>query len=347
MMVAAREGAPGGVVTASAARLREFAAEALETVGVRPRDAEEMAAQIVASQAAGHDSHGLRRLPEYIRRVTAGHANPTAETSVDLDRGSVLRVDGHHGFGHLVLRDATELLIQRAQLHGIAAVAVRNAEYAGRFADFCIRAADQGIATLLFANNSGAGQLVAPPGGAEGRMSTNPLAAGIPRRPGPHLVLDMATSAVAIGRISEWRDRGEDIPAAWADSAGVMQFFGGVKGFGLALVVEALSGALTEAGTVSERTAPDQQGVLMIGIDISRLRRLDDFHAEVDQFVGYVAEVPVEEGCDPVRIPGQRGFPDAAGHAEVEIQPFTWRALRQTADELGLTPLQASTRGER
>ena len=152
-------------VLADADDLLRFTEHVLRRLGTRDADAHDMARQIVDSELAGHESHGMRRLPEYVDRAASGHADPMAEITIDIDTGSLVRVDGNRGFGHLVLRDATRLAVERARLHGIAGVAVRRSEWAGRFVDFVGSAADQGIATLLFANDSGSGQVVAPPGG--------------------------------------------------------------------------------------------------------------------------------------------------------------------------------------
>jgi LDH2 family malate/lactate/ureidoglycolate dehydrogenase len=319
-------------VSVDAADLLRFTEQVLQRLGTRDADAHDMATQIVDSELAGHESHGLRRLPEYVDRATAGHADPRAEPTIEIDTGSLVRVNGNRGFGHLVLRDATRIAVERAKLHGIAGVGIRRAEWAGRFVEFVGWAADRGVATLLFANTSGAGQVAAPPGGLEPRLSTNPIAFGIPRASGAHLVLDMATTAVAMGRVSEWRDRGEPIPDDWA-TGGVLQFLGGAKGFGLALVAEALAGALTGAGTVSAEPAEDRQGVFLIAIDVAQLRDLDEFGTELDRIADYVKSVPLERGAAPVRFPGE-GSAATAAHRRadgVPIQDFTWAQMSALA----------------
>ncbi|WP_353816576.1 Ldh family oxidoreductase [Agromyces sp. SYSU T00266] len=330
-------------VLADSAELLRFTEEVLGRLGTRPADAHDMAVQIVDSELAGHESHGMRRLPEYVDRALAGHADPRAEVTVEVDTGALVRVDGNRGFGHLVLRDATRIAVERARVHGIAGVGVRRAEWAGRFVDFVDWAADHGVITLLFANASGSAQAVAPPGGLEPRLSTNPIAFGIPRAGGPNLVLDMATSAVAMGRVSEWRDRGEAIPEDWS-SDGVLQFLGGAKGFGLALVAEALAGALSGAGTVSPAPAEDHQGVFLIAIDVSRLRDPDDFAAEIGRVVDYVKNVPLEPGASTVRVPGEGSSATAARRraAGAPVQAFTWARLSELAERLDV-PLPGET----
>lgn len=319
--------------------LLRFTQEVLEAVGTPTADAREMATQIVSSELAGHESHGMRRLAEYIGRADSGHAQTASSPEVDLDLGSLVRLDGNGGWGHVVLSRATRLTVERAKSHGIAGVAVHNCEYAGRFADFCQEAADDGIAILVFVKTSGVAKDVAPPGGLEGRFSTNPIAMGIPRARKPHLVLDIATSTVALGRIAEWEDRGEAQPADWVNEHGVLQTFGGAKGFGLALVAEALGGVLTTAGTASSQPSPELQGVFMIGIDVERLRPLADFGAELDEFLDYVKDTPVASGTPPVAIPGERtaGTTRQRRAEGVPVQEFSWKQMSELAGRFGVT----------
>ena len=150
----------------------------------------------------------------------------------------------------------------------------------------------------------------------------------------------MSTSVVAAGRVAEWRDRGEPIPADWVNETAALRPVGGFKGFGLALVAEALAGALTGAGTVTANPEHDDQGVLVIALDIARLRPLDEFAAEVEQFINYVRDVPLEHGAPAIRMPGETSHEttrqrEAAG---VPVREFTWRALHRLAVEFDVQP---------
>jgi LDH2 family malate/lactate/ureidoglycolate dehydrogenase len=320
--------------------LRRFAQAVLQAVGTPVDDADYMAGQIVDSDLAGHESHGMRRLAEYVQRAQEGLAAPSASPVVDLDSGALVRIDGRSGFGHLVMRDAIRIAVERARVHGISAVAVRRSEWAGRLAPFCEEAAEAGVATLVFVNDSGSGQSVTVPGGREPRLSTNPIAAGVPRASSPHLVLDMATSSVAAGRLSEERDRGGAIPAEWLNDHGSLRPFGGINGFALALLAEALAGALTSAGTVSAEPAEDQQGALIIAIDVTQLRPLADFTAEIESFARYVVDTPLEPGASPIRLPGEgsAASADRRRATGVPVGAFTWQILLQLADEHGVPP---------
>jgi hydroxycarboxylate dehydrogenase B len=331
-----------GPVTCDHADLERFAAAVLAALGTPAPEAEFMAGVIVASDLAGHESHGLRRLPEYVARARDGHADPAARPVADLDTGSLVRLDGRRGWGHVVVRDATDLAVERARRYGIAAVGIHSGEAAGRYADYCERAAAQGIAVLFFVNDGGGGQDVAPPGRLEPRLSTNPIAAGVPRAGSPHLVVDLSTSVVAAGRLAEQRDRGEPVPAEWVTSTGALRPVGGFKGFALALVAEALAGALAGAGTVRPGPVPDSQGVFLVAIDVAQLRPLDDFTAELERFLGYVLDGPGEPGAPPLHVPGAAGATVAAARRRdgVPVQTHTWVRMAALAAELDL-PLPA------
>lgn len=206
-----------------------------------------------------------------------------------------------------------------------------------------------GVATLLFVNDGGMGQDVAPPGGLAGRMSTNPIAAGVPRAQALHLVFDIATSTVAMGRLSEWRDREEEIPPEWVTPSGHLKHFGGYKGFGLALIAEALGGALSTAGVASSSTREEQQGVLMIAIDVAGLRALDAFTEELEGFIRHIKNTPVEEGAPPVRVPGENTASTTQRRRRdgVPVKPFTWQALERLSADLGVRmPVPAGFRAD-
>lgn len=327
-----------GPVLVAADELERFATELLRRVGASDDNAAWVASRVVASDLAAHESHGLRRLVEYVGRAQAGAIDPAARPVVEVDRGSTVILDGRRAFGHVTLRDATDLVVERARVHGIAAVAVRRTDYVGRLADYAERAAAAGVVLLAFLNDSGSEQDVAPPGGLEGRLSTNPIGLGVPRAASPHLVLDMATSVVARGRVSEWADRGEPIPGDWAVPTGFLRPVGGYKGFGLALFAEALAGALSGAGTVSPAHGHDDQGVFLIGLDPERFMPLADLTAAVESFIAHVKDVPLEAGAAPVAVPGELGAAATAERLErgVPVQRFTWERLEALAQGVDL-----------
>jgi hydroxycarboxylate dehydrogenase B len=308
-------------------------------MGARPADAERAAELLVRAEVGDHPSHGLRRLVQYAEGWREGTIVPSATAEVVRDEGSTLTVDGHSALGQVVCTRAADLAAERALAHGVAAVAVRGSAHCGRLADYADRACGQGVAVLLFANDSGAAQTVAPPGGLAARLSTNPLAAGIPRARGPHLILDMATSVAAFGKVRVLEDAGKPVPEEWMRD-GLLQFLGGAKGFALALVVEALAGVMTGSGASSAQPGPDDQGVFLLAFDPARFGRPGELAERLETMLGYVLDVPLEPGAAPLRVPGS-GLPPLplAADASFDVAPALAERLAALAGELGAPTL--------
>ncbi len=326
----------------SSSDLHNFVVSSMQAVGASQDDAEYMAYHLVASEIAGHPSHGLRRLPEYLSRAVNGQTNPGARATIEKDSGALLALNGNKTCGHFALRDATTLAVERAALHGISAVTVRNSDFAGRFAPFCEQAADAGMVSLIFGNNNGSLQSVLPPGAVQPRLSTNPIAAGVPRTQAPHLVIDFATSAVASGRLHDERDRGASVSDQWVGHGGNLKPFGGFKGFGLSLIVEALGGALSGSDTVSERDSAEAQGTLIIVIDVRKLRNLDDYTAQVEEFIAYVKDTELEDGAADLRVPGENAptRSDLEKEHLISLSAKTWQNLQHIANRINVAAPQ-------
>lgn len=315
-----------------------FVTNIFERVDMPANDARFLAQELVNSELIGYTSHGLRKVGEYVDRVRRNITNARPEIRIDLDRGALARVDGDNGFGHLVINFATELAIERATKSGIAGVGVHNSNFAGSLGPFARKAAERGIATLMFANTGGALKVVSAPGGTEPRFSTNPIAAGVPRADGADFVLDFATSAVAYSRLSEVRDQGKEIPKDWTNASGDLVPFGHHKGFGLALLAEALAGALTSAGTPSDIVQVEEQGFFTIAINVDSLRDLEEFKVETDKFLSYIKNTPLAPGASPVRIPGEHAEKNRDHYAEtgLTLQENLVKEFRELAWHLGL-----------
>jgi uncharacterized oxidoreductase len=323
----------------TAAQGLRFARDLAERMGARVDDAERAAELLVRAELGGHPSHGLRRLPQYADAWRKGTLVPSARAEIVRDGGSTLTLDGRRALGQVVCTLAADLAAQRALEHGVAAVAARHSGHAGRFADYADRACEQGAALLAFANDSGAEQTVAPPGGLEARLSTNPLAAGIPRPRPPHLVIDLATSVAAFGKVRVLQDSGQPVPDTWMRH-GLLRPLGGAKGFALALLVEALSGVVSGAGAACANPGPDDQGVFLLAFDPRRFGEPAELAERLDAMLAYVLDVPLEAGAEPLRAPGS-GLPplplDPA--ARFELAPALAARLEALAGELGAAGL--------
>lgn len=237
----------------------------LREYGLSPEVAERSSHEITMADAWGRGSHGLLRLPHYLRRLKAGGINAKAELSVIKETGAVLALDGHGGMGHFQAHRASVLATQRAQRYGVGVVSVADSNHCGVLGLYVLEMLEQGLIGLAFTN----GPAVMPAwDGNRPLLSTSPLAAGIPSQPRP-TIIDMATSTVARGRIAQAAAADEEIPDGWAfDSNGIptndpkialngmLAPMAGAKGFALALMVEALTGGLVGPSLSTEVADP-------------------------------------------------------------------------------------------
>lgn len=281
----------------------------LEAVGVNPEHALTTARCIVASDRWGIGSHGLMRLPFYLARLQAGGINPAAELKTVTDLPSLVVFDGDDGLGHWQLQHAAEVASQRALVNGIAAVGVGRSNHCGALGIYVWPMINRGLVGIAFST----GPAVMPPwGGDKPLLSTSPIAAGIPTN--PPTVVDLATSAVARGKIQAKAQAGAELEPGWAFTkdgapttdakealAGMLAPLGGAKGYAIAVLVESLTGMLigpTLSKNIPDMFAAEQDGLpqqishFVIAIDASKLSvdgensRTEDFAAEVSKAGG-------------------------------------------------------------
>jgi (2R)-3-sulfolactate dehydrogenase (NADP+) len=285
------------------------ATELLIAAGMDSAKAAVSANAIVASDRWGIGSHGLMRLPFYLDRLKAGGINPTAELKVVTDLPGLVVFDGYDGLGHWQIQHASQLAAERAKVNGIAAVGVGRSSHCGALGIYVWPMIDKGLVGIAFST----GPAVMPPtGGNKPLLSTSPLAAGIPTN--PPTVVDLATSAVARGKIQAKAQAGADLEPGWAFTkdgaptidakealAGMLAPLGGAKGYALAVLVESLTGVLI-GPTLSKNipdmfnhdqdSAPQEIAHFVIAIDASKLSvdgensRLADFASEVNSAGG-------------------------------------------------------------
>ena len=281
----------------------------LEAVGVSPEHALTTARCIVASDRWGIGSHGLMRLPFYLARLQAGGINPAAELKTVTDLPSLVVFDGDDGLGHWQLQHAAEVASQRALVNGIAAVGVGRSNHCGALGIYVWPMINRGLVGIAFST----GPAVMPPwGGDKPLLSTSPIAAGIPTN--PPTVVDLATSAVARGKIQAKAQAGAELEPGWAFTkdgapttdakealAGMLAPLGGANGYAIAVLVESLTGMLigpTLSKNIPDMFAAEQDGLpqqishFVIAIDASKLSvdgensRTEDFAAEVSKAGG-------------------------------------------------------------
>jgi LDH2 family malate/lactate/ureidoglycolate dehydrogenase len=305
------------------------AAEALQDLltaiyrahGVPADEAEIVAEHQVTSNLVGHDSHGVIRTALYVARIDRGDIVPGAPFAVERRTPSTAVIDGNWGFGFVQTTRATDLGIEMAREHGVAALTIRYQGHMGRLGAYAERAAAAGMIMLLTADSGRGPKSVVPLGGAQARLGTNPLCIGLPTGGDP-LVLDMATSAVAGGKVMLARNQGEQLGTGWLVdrdgrpttdpndyfAGGALMPMGGDqahKGFGLSVMVEVLCGLLTGLGFGVSETARHNDGNFLALFDVGHFRDLTTFTHDVDGFVSYLKDTPLAEGYDEVIVPGE------------------------------------------
>lgn len=346
------------------ARLRPFAASIFTAAGSDAGEAKIIADHLVDASLAGHDSHGLIRISKYVDWVRAGQVLPNRHLTLVRDSGAVLLADGNFGYGQVIGIEAMELAAERAKRLGLAAMAIRNAGHLGRIGAWPELLARHGLASVHFVNTSGFGILVAPHGGSDRRLSANPVAAGVPVRGGEPLVLDIATSSIAEGKIQVMRNKRQPLPegtvldgkgrpttdaeAFYADPPGAILPFGGHKGSGLSFFCEVLAGSLS-GGLASHPQASTAgrlvNNMLTLAFDPAAFGGTEAFAEDVLKLAGWVKGSPPIEPGGEVLLPGEieqrtRARRLAEG---LPIDDETWRRIVATAASLGVAAPEAAS----
>src|SRR5438552_8199978 len=254
-----------------AERLEEIGRALFIAAGTPEEEAALVMRHIVGANLVGHDSHGVIQIPTYIERIKVGHIVPGAPWVIVKESPTTTVVDGHWGFGYVVNERAMRLTIEKAEKSNVAAATVFRQGHIGRLSSYTQMAAKAGMIGLITADSGRSPKIVAPFGGREARLGTNPISIAVPSDLDAPLYLDMATSAVAAGKIALAVSRNEEIPQGWiVDNEGrhttdpkqyrkggaLLPLGGseGYKGSGLAAMVEVLCGLLTGLGFGVEPT---------------------------------------------------------------------------------------------
>jgi len=308
--------------TIPADQLRDITAAIFVGLGASEREAEVVSNHLVDANLMGHDSHGVFRIMQYTGFLRDGSIVPGAPIEVLNETPSSAVVDGKWGFGQIIARRATELAIEKARNCAVACVTARNCNHVGRVGEYPSLVAAQNMIGIASVNNHGAGLVMSVHGGTGRRLSPNPLSIAVPTGTGRPLVLDATSSVVALGKVHVKRSRGEQLPEGWiADKNGnpstdpedcysggaVLPLGGSVghKGFGMALLLDVLCGALSGAGCSRGGDARIGNGLILIAIDIAKFVDYASFQKEVDALVDHVKSSPLAPGFDEILVPGE------------------------------------------
>lgn len=339
-------------------KLSAFVSRIFQSAGARAEFADQVADHLVAANLKGHDSHGVGMVPAYVGNIRAGHLDVNAEAEVVRDQGAVMLVDGRFGFGQVVGSQATGMAMDRVRETGIVCMGVRNCHHLGRIGSYGEQCGAAGLVSLHLVNVVGHGPLVSPFAGRDRRMSTNPFCCVVPRASDAPIVLDMATSAVAQGKVRVAYMQGVAVPdgslidhagrptndpkVMFEEPFGSLGPFGLHKGYGLAVMCELLGGGLAgewtaQPGNPRENTIVNH--MLMFVLDPAVFGGLERFHSEVDAMVGYLHDTTPAEGADRVRIPGE---PEQEAVADrtingIQIDDNSWAGIIRAARAAGLS----------
>lgn len=315
---------PSNTARVRTSELSALAARIFRAAGSDAGEAAIVSDHLVESNLVGHDSHGVIRVGKYVGWARAGDVVPNRHAEIVRDTGPLVVVDGGFGYGQVIGREAMAIAAERARVHGLAVVAIRNAGHLGRIGAWPEQLAAAGLVSVHFVNTSGFGILVAPHGGSDRRLSANPIAAGVPMRGRPPAILDIATSVVAEGKLQVWRNKGEKIPpglvldgagrattdpaAFYADPPGAILPFGGHKGSGLSFFCEVLAGALTGAGSSHPQNATARRlvnNMLTLAFDPAAFGPGDAFAADIARLTEWVTASPPAVAGERVLLPGE------------------------------------------
>ncbi len=323
------------------------------------QDAHRVGALMAQADVMGQDGHGVFRLPMYIKRIRAGGMNMTPQFKRLNERPATALIDGDNGMGHLVMHHATELAMQKARTTGVAWVGARHSNHAGPASLYAMMPAQENMIGLYLA--VGSANHMPPWGGTDMLLSTNPISVALPSGQNPPIVLDMATTVAAYGKVKTAAQRGETMPEGWmidregnpltdpARSAeGFLLPIGGPKGYGLSLIFGILAGVLNGAAFGrdvvdfnADSTSVTNTGHVILALDIAAFADPAQFRADIDDVWAQMKSSDKMPGVEDIRLPGERldrvskertanGIPVPAPLRET---------LSALAADLGVTPL--------
>jgi LDH2 family malate/lactate/ureidoglycolate dehydrogenase len=339
--------AAGGDMLITVEEELELIFRVLQKAGAPAHNAEVQAWWLVEADLTGRSSHGMRRLPLLVERIHRGLAVPWAEGELAWCRPTALMIDGQRGLGPVIGRRAISEGVEAARREGVVVVAVRNANHLGILSPYVEHIAEAGQIGLVLTTTEA---LVHPWGGRAAIVGTNPIAVGVPARPHP-LVLDMATSAVSMGRILHHLEVGEPLGPGWAidgdgkptveagaAAGGALSPFGGAKGYALAIALEVLVGSVTgtSLGTALRGTLDSVEvctkGDLFVCIEPTILHGRE-YSDEVSRYLDEVRHAPLAPGFDAISVPGDRmrQARENGRRRGIEVADVTWQAVCELA----------------
>lgn len=341
-------------VTIAPDELRQFVEKVYRQTSLTEAAARLMADTLVQADIWGHQSHGVLRVPWYFARLRSGAINGAASPRIVHEAGAITVIDGCDALGQQVAQFATDQAVRRAEQHGLVLILVRNSNHFGTCMYFTRQAAERGFIAMLMSN---AGPNMAPWGGLKKKIGTNPWSIAVPARKSP-VVMDMANSGVARGKIYLAAKRREPIPLGWAvdkhgrpttDPREAIEGFilpmAGHKGYVMGVMVDILSGVLSGSQYLDAVHGPydpvnrSGAGHFMLAVKVDAIQPLNAFLDQMDDYIASLKDVPLAEGHRAVYYPGELEEETAARNAVegLRLPADTVRGLIDTAKLAGVS----------
>lgn len=336
-----------------------FIAQALVSVQVPAADAKLIGQLMVKSDLVGADGHGIFRLPAYLKRIRAGGVNLKPNIRIEREQGATALINGDNGLGHLVMNKAVEVAIQKVKEHSVCWIGSHYGNHSGAASVYVRKLAEQGYIGIYMA--VGNANHMAPWGGIDLLLSTNPIAIAVPAGDHPMVLLDIATTVAAYGKVKLAAQKGETMPDDWMidrqgqpitdpkrSGEGSLLPIGGYKGYGLSLVVGILAGTLNGAAMGSQvidfnkdDTTITNTGQAIAVIDPSAFGDIDEFKRNVDKLVQELRGADRMPGVARIWLPGEQSFEKRKQHElhGVALAPSLVKQLNDLAERLEIAPL--------
>lgn len=335
--------------------LKEFCSDVLKRLGVPDEHADITADHLVWADLMGIGSHGVTRLGIYAKRIKLGLVNARPNMYIIRETPSVAVLDGDNGLGQIVGLKAVEIALEKASIYGVGVVGVRNTTHFGCAGYYVLKAIERDMIGIVMSN---APSTMAPWGARVPYLGTNPMAFGVPTREFPPILLDMATSIVARGKIILAAKEGRTIPEGWAvdpegefttdpESAlkGAVLPFGGPKGSGIALMIDILSGILSGAefgphigSLYDDFTRPQNVGNFIIVFNISNFCPLEEFKERIERMRQEIKNLPKAKGVEEILLPGEIEFRKYIENEKsgISLSPEVIRELMEVGESVSV-----------
>ncbi len=340
----------------TADQLKRVSYQIFTAMEVPKEEAEIVSEFLVNSNLAGHDSHGVIRVPQYVNLIKSGNIIPGAKLEIVRETSNSAVLNGNWGFGQVLAKKAMEIAIRKANDKSVSTVTMAQSNHIARLGEYPAMAIENDMIGMIMVNNHGAAQYMPPWGGIARRLSPNPLSIGVPAGRYDPVILDITTAAAAEGKIRVKLNRGEQLPEGWIiDSEGnpstdpkklygppqgaILPFggsVGGHKGYGLGFIVDVLAGALSGAGCSRADATRFGNAVFITVINIKDFVSIDEFKSEVDGLIDYVKSSPKMPGVDEIYYPGEVEAKERKRRLEngIFVEDETWGQIVKVAREL-------------